>query len=323
MKAILCIRYGPPEAVLELHEVEKPVAKDNEVLVKIHAASANTLDLQMKGGAARLWGGLRRPRDPRLGRDIAGRVEAVGNSVTQFHPGDEVFGACEGAFAEYACAREAGLALKTAKGSFEEAATLPVAAITALQGLRDAGQIKAGQKVLIYGATGGVGTFAMQIAKAFGAEVTGVCSTRNLDLVRSLGADYVIDYTQEDFTKSRQRYDLILAVNGYRPISAYRRALTPQGIYMAAGGSLAQISEALLLGPLMSRIGSNVLGFMGIAKINQKDLNFLNELLEARKVVPAIDRRYPLSKTGEALQYLGEGHARGKVVITVAQDSNA
>ena len=319
MKAILCTRYGPPE-VLELKEVETPAPKDDEVLVRVHAASANVLDLQIKGGAARLWGGLRKPRDPRLGRDIAGRVEAVGSGVAHLRPGDEVFGAGQGAYAEYAIARENELALKPAKSSFEAAAAVPVAAITALQGLRDKGGVRPGQKVLINGASGGVGTFAVQIAKALGAEVTAVVSPGNLDVARSIGADHVIDYTQEDFTQSGQRYNLILAVNGYHSLSDYRRALTPQGVYLAAGGALTQVFQALLLAPLFSRSGRQKLGFMGIANINQKDLVFLKDLLEAGKVVPVIDRRYPLSKTAEALQYLGEGHARGKVVITVEQN---
>jgi len=319
MKAILCTRYGPPE-VLELKEVETPAPKDDEVLVRVHAASANVLDLQIKGGAARLWGGLRKPRDPRLGRDIAGRVEAVGSGVAHLRPGDEVFGAGQGAYAEYAIARENELALKPAKSSFEAAAAVPVAAITALQGLRDKGGVRPGQKVLINGASGGVGTFAVQIAKALGAEVTAVVSPGNLDVARSIGADHVIDYTQEDFTQSGQRYNLILAVNGYHSLSDYRRALTPQGVYLAAGGALTQVFQALLLAPLFSRSGRQKLGFMGIANINQKDLVFLKDLVEAGKVVPVIDRRYPLSKTAEALQYLGEGHARGKVVITVEQN---
>ena len=319
MKAIICPKYGPPEEVLQLQEVEKPAARDNEVLVEVVAASANPLDLQMKGGAARLWAGLSKPRDPRLGRDIAGRVEAVGRNITQFRPGDEVFGACKGGYAEFAAALESELALKPANRSFEEAAAVPVAALTALQGLRDKGQIRPGQKVLINGASGGVGTFAVQIARSFGAEVTAVCSPRNVDMARSIGADHVIDYTHEDFTRSGQRYDLIFAVNGYHPISAYRRALTPQGIYLAAGGSLSQLFQALLLGPWMSKTGGQKLGFMGIAKINQQDLNIVKELLESGKVVAVIDRRYPLSETGAALRYLGEGHARGKVVITVQQ----
>jgi NADPH:quinone reductase-like Zn-dependent oxidoreductase len=316
MKAIVCTQYGSPD-VLKLKEVEQPAPKEHEVLVKVHAASVNILDLQMKGGVARLWSGLSRPKDPRLGRDIAGRVEAVGSQVTQFQPGDEVFGVCHGAFAEFAAALENELALKPANCSFEEAAAVPVAALTALQGLRDKGMIQSGQKVLINGASGGVGTFAVQIAKAFGAQVTAVCSTRNLDTVRTIGADHVIDYTQEDFTRNGQQYDLIFAINGYHPISAYRRALTPQGIYLAAGGSLTQVFQSLLLGPLFSKTGGQKMGFMGIEKTNQKDLVLIKELLEAGKVVPVIDRRFPLSETGEALRYLGEGHAKGKIVISL------
>jgi len=215
------------------------------------------------------------------------------------------------------CAAEKFLVLKPANISFEAAAAVPVVAFTALQGLRDKGQIQPGQKVLINGASGGVGTFAVQIAKSFGAEVTAVCSSRNMEMARSIGADQVIDYTKEDFTQNGQQYDLILAANGYHPISAYKRALTPKGIYVAAGGSLAQVFESLLLGPLNSTTGGQKMGFMGIAKINQQDLVFIEGLLEASKVVPVIDRRYPLSETAEALRYLGEGHARGKVVITV------
>ena len=317
MKAIVFTRYGPPE-VLQLKDVEKPAPNDSEVLVQIHAASANPADLSMRGAfVARLFLGLRKPRNTRLGKDIAGRVEAVGNNVTQFKPGDEVFGACEGGFAEFAAAHENRLALKPARSSFEEAAAVPVAAITALQGLRDKGKIQLGQKVLINGASGGVGTFAVQIAKSFGAEVTAVCSTGSLDIVHSIGADQVIDYTREDFTRNGQRYDLILAVNGYHPILDYRRALSPRGIYIVVGGSLAQIFQGMVLGPMISNTGRQKMGFMGIAKLNQKDLFFLKELLEAGKVAPVIDRRYPLRETAEALRYLEKGHARGKVVIIV------
>jgi NADPH:quinone reductase-like Zn-dependent oxidoreductase len=268
-----------------------------------------------------ITGGLLKPEEPRLGADIAGRVEAVGTNVTQFQPGDEVFGECTGAVAEYACAAENQVALKPSNLSFEEAAAVPVAALTALQGLRNKGQIQPGQQVLIHGASGGVGTFAVQIAKAFGAEVTAVCSTQNVDMARSIGADQVIDYTQKDVTRTGQRYDLILAVNGYHPIFAYRRALRPKGRYVLVGGSKAHVFQALLqallLGPVISRTGKQQMGFMGIAKINQQDLVYVKELLEAGKVVPVIERRYPLGETAEALRYLEEGHARGKVVITV------
>ncbi len=320
MKAIVCTKYGSPD-VLRLKEVEKPAPDDGEVLVKIHAASANPLDWHLMRGApflARLGGGLRKPRDPRLGADITGRVETVGSNVTQFQPGNEVFGTCVGGFAEYACAAENTLALKPANLSFEAAAAAPVAAITALQGLRDKGQIQPGQKVLVNGASGGVGTFAVQIAKSFGTEVTGVCSTRNLDMVRSIGADHVIDYTQEDFTKNGRHYDLIFDAVGNHSVSDYKRALSPQGTCVIAGFSgVPRLFEHVILGPLRSKIGDKKVGLMGIAKINQKDLVFLKELLEAGKVKPVIDRRYPLSETAEAIRYLEAGHARGKVVITL------
>jgi len=261
-------------------------------------------------------GGLLAPQLKVPGYDIAGRVEAVGRNVTQFKPGDEVFGACRGAFAEYACTLEDNLALKPANISFEDAAAVPVAAITALQSLRDKGRIQRGHKVLVDGASGGVGTFAVQIAKSFGAEVTAVCSTRNVDTARSLGADHVIDYTREDFTQSGRRYDLILAANAYHSIFDYRRALSPDGIYVMAGGGWAQILQAMFLGPLLSLFGSKKTFFF-IAKVNQRDLVFLKDLLAAGKVVPVIDRRYPLSEAAEALRSLAEGHARGKVVLTV------
>jgi len=305
--------------VLQFKEVEKPTPTDDQVLVKVQAASVNISDLAPIRGVflARLLGtGLLRPKRTRIGADIAGRIEAVGINVKQFQPGDEVFGDGSGGFAEYACAREDLLVLKPANVTFEEAATVGVAATSALQGLR-AGKIQPGQRVLVNGASGAVGTFAVQIAKSFGTEVTAVCSPKNLDNARSMGADHVIDYTQEDFTRNGQRYDLILAVNGYHPILDYRRALSPKGICVVLGGKLPQIFQALLWGPLISKTGSKKLGFMGIAKLNQKDLVLLKELLEAGKVKPLIDRRYPLSETAEAVRYLEEGHARGKVVITV------
>ena len=318
MKAIVYHEYGSPD-VLNLEEVEKPTPKDDEVLIKVHAASVNAGDWHLLRGKPfliRLMGfGLLKPKNKILGADIAGRVEAVGRNVKQFQPGDEVFG-MGGGFAEYVCKREDRLALKPANMSFEEAAAVPMAAVTALQGLRDKGQIQPGQKVLINGASGGGGTFAVQIAKSFGAEVTGVCSTRNLDRARSIGADQVIDYTQEDFTKKGQRYDLILAANGYHPILDYKRALSPKGIYVMTGGSMAQMFQAMLLGPWISKTGSKKMGFM-VAEQSQKDLVFLKELLEARKVVPVIERRYPLSQVAEAVRYLEEGHAQGKIVITV------
>lgn len=320
MKAILCYKYGSPE-VLQLEEIAKPIPADNQVLIKVHASSVNTADLTFTGPLARLFEGFRKPRDPRVGRDIAGRVEVVGKDVTQYKPGDEVFGAAPGSCAEYAITREKNLVLKPANISFEQAAAVPVAAITALQGLRDKGLIKPGQKVLINGASGGVGTFAVQIAKAFEAEVTAVCSTRNLEQARAMGADHVIDYSREDFTRNGQKYDLILAVNGYHPLLEYKRALSPQGIYIMAGVSHNHLFPAFLqiafLGPLLSRSGGQKLGFMGIAKINQPDLLVLKEYLETRKIVSMIDRRYPLSETIEAFKYLAEGHARGKVVITL------
>jgi NADPH:quinone reductase-like Zn-dependent oxidoreductase len=329
MKAIVRTQYGSPD-VLQLKEVEKPAPKDGEILVKIHAASVNPADYHTMRGVPFLIrllyaparaDGLLKPRDGRLGTDIAGRVESVGNNVTKFQPGNDVFGACTGGFAEYASVRENRLALKPANVTFEEAAAVPVAALTALQGLRDKGQIQPGQKVLIQGASGGVGTFAVQIAKSFGTKVTAVCSTRNVDTAGSIGADQVIDYTQEDFTRKGQRYDLILAVNGYHPILEYRHVLSPEGIYVLAGGSSAHliqaVLQAMLLGPLISRAGGQKMGFMGIARIDQKDLVYLKELLEAGKVKPVIDRRYPLSEVPDAIRYLEEGHARGKVVISM------
>lgn len=320
MKAIVYPKYGPPEA-LQLLEVEKPTPKENQVLVKVHAASANALDWRrftLPTIFIRLVeGGLLKPRDTSLGADLAGRVEAVGANVKGFKPGDEVFGVGAGTFAEYSCTAEKNLALKPANLSFESAAAVPIAALTALQGLRDTGRIQPGQKVLISGAGGGVGTFAVQIAKSFGAEVTAVCSTQNLEVARSIGAEHVIDYTREDFTRSGRRYDLILAVNGYHSIWDYRRALSPDGICAVAGGSLAQIFQSMLLGSSKSRTSGQRIVFMGIAKINHEDLVVLKELLEAGKVVPAIDRRYTLSEAPAAMRYLVEGHPKGKVVITM------
>ena len=319
MKATVYNRYGPPD-VLQIRDVEKPVPKDNEVLIEIRAASVNPLDWRLMRGkplfARLMTGGLRKPKITRPGVDVAGHVEAVGRNVTEFKPGDEVFGVCRGAFAEYACVIEDKLAPKPTSLSFEDAAAVPVAAITALRGLRDKGRIQRGHKVLVDGASGGVGTFAVQIAKSFGAEVTAVCSTRNVDTARSIGADHVIDYTREDFTQSGQRYDLILAANAYHSIFDYRRALSQGGIYVMAGGGGVQILQTMLLGPLLSLIGSKKMRFF-IANMNKKDLIFLKDLLEAGKVVPVIDRRYPLSDVAEALRYLEEGHAQGKVVITV------
>ena len=319
MKAIVYTKYGSPD-VLQLKDVEIPAPKDDEVLIKIHAASVNAYDWHFLTADIFLirlmGGGLLKPKYTRLGADIAGRVEAVGRNVKQFQPGNEVFGMVHGGFAEYACALEDAFALKPSNLSFEQAAAVPMAGVTALQGLRDEGQIQPGQKVLIHGASGGVGTFAVQIAKSFGAEVTAVCSTRNLDQARSIGADHVIDYTKENFTESGKQYDLIFAANGYHSLSAYKRALAPKGMYIMAGGTMAQIFQAMLLGFWMSETGGKKMGGVS-AKRSQKDLVFLKELVEAGKVVPVIDRRYPLSEAAEALRYLGEGHARGKVVITV------
>jgi NADPH:quinone reductase-like Zn-dependent oxidoreductase len=323
MKAIVYTEYGPPD-VLKIEEVEKPTPTENRVLIKVHATSINAGDWRVMRADSLLirlmTGGLLKPKDTRLGSDVAGRVEAVGENVKQFRPGDEVFGCAHGTFAEYALAREVYVALKPANISFEKAAAVPVAALTALQGIRYAGGIRPGQKVLIQGASGGVGTFAVQLAKSFGAEVTAVCSTRNLDMARSIGADHVIDYTKEDFTRNPQRYDLIFAVNGYHSLSAYQRALSPQGVYVCAGGTMAQFFQAMLLGPLMSRKGGKKLGSMGIAKINQEDLVYVGELLQAGKIVPVIDRSHPLSEIAEAMRYVEDTHAQGKVVITVAQN---
>jgi NADPH:quinone reductase-like Zn-dependent oxidoreductase len=325
MKAIVCPQYGPPD-VLQFTEVAKPTPADDEVLIKIHAASVNPADLYLMRGKPWLLrlviGGLRAPKRKIPGCDIAGRVEAVGRHVKQFQPGDEVFGAKGGGgFAEYVCASEDRLALKPANISFEDAAAVPIAAITALQGLRDKGRIQPGHKVLVDGASGGVGTFAVQIAKSFGAEVTAVCSTRNVDTARSIGADHVIDYTREDFTQSGQRYDLIMGANAHHSIFDYRRALSQDGIYVLAGGGWIQLLQAMLLGPLLSLIGSKKTRFF-MANINKKDLVVLKDLLEAGKVVPIIDRRYPLSDVAEALRYLGEGHAQGKVVVTVEHSND-
>ena len=322
MKAIVYTQYGSPD-VLRLQEVEKPAPKDDEVLVKVQAASVNALDWHLLTAdifLVRLMGmGLFNPKNLILGADIAGQVEAVGKNVQQFRPGDEVFGDIgHGGFAEYVTVPERVLALKPAKLSFEAAAAVPVAALTALQGLRDSGKIQAGQKVLINGAAGGVGTFALQIAKAFDAEVTAVCSTRNMEQARNLGADHVIDYTKENFIQSGQRYDLIFAANGYHPLAAYKQALTPKGNYVMAGGKTRQIFEAMLLGSWMSEKDGRTMGNVS-AHISQEDMQTITELLESGKVVPVIDKRYPLTEVAEALRYLGSGHARGKLVIKVVQ----
>ncbi len=324
MKAIVRSRYGPPD-VLQLREIPTPLPADNEVLIKICAAAVNPLDLFQLRGAPLLRSlpGLRSPKIRVLGCDIAGRVEAVGKDVRQFKPGDAVFGVTGfsgGGFAEYACSLEERLAPMPANCSFEEAAALPVAAITALQGLRDKGRIQHGQKVLVEGASGGVGTFALQIAKSFGAEVTAVCSTRNLERARALGADHVIDYTREDFTKSGQRYDLILGANAHHSIFACRRALSQNGTYVVVGGGIPQIFQGILLAGLLSRLGSKKSCFF-IAKIIQKDLVFLKDLMESGKIVSVIDRRFPLSETAEALRCLEQRHAQGKIIVTVEHSS--
>jgi 2-desacetyl-2-hydroxyethyl bacteriochlorophyllide A dehydrogenase len=323
MKAIVYTQYGPPD-VLQLKEVPQPIPKDNEVLIKVHAAALNAADLHLLRAdpwVARFYSGLFKPtKYPILGADVAGVVEAVGKSVTQFKAGDEVFAdvfkAGFGALAEYVCAHEQAFVLKPVNLSFEEAAAVPLAALTALHGLRDVGKLKPGEKVLVNGSSGGVGTFTVQVAKYFGAEVTAVCSTRNVEQSRALGADHVIDYTKEDFTKSGQRYDLIFAANGFHPLSAYKQALNPGGRYVMAGGTNAQMSQAIFYGPLLSMFGSRKMGMVS-SKPNQKDLTFMKELIEAGKVKPVIARRYPLAETVEAFRYLDEGHAQGKIVITM------
>jgi NADPH:quinone reductase-like Zn-dependent oxidoreductase len=324
MKAIVYTEYGPPD-VLQLKEVEKPTPREDEVLMEVHAASVVWADVALVTGEpfmARLSSGLRKPKYKIPGIDVAGRVDAIGRNVTQFQPGDEVFGdlyeSGYGGFAEYARAREDALALKPANLTFEEAAAVPQAAVVALQGLRDKGQIQPGQRVLINGASGGNGTFAVQIAKSFGAEVTGVCSTRSLDLVRSIGADHVIDYTQEDFTQSEQRYDLILDIVANRSVSDYARALSPKGVYVA----VAFNPSALFLGPLISMFGSKKVVQLSHTS-DAKDLAFVKELLEAGKVVPVIDSRYPLSETAEAMRHYADGHPQGKVVIAVEHNDKA
>lgn len=329
MKAIRFCEYGSPD-VVKLDEVEKPVPNDNQVLIKVRAASLNALDAYMIRDAwlNRLIFGLRKPRDTRLGRDVAGVVEAVGKNITQFKPGDEVFGVARGSLAEYACASERGLIIKPADVPFEQAASIPIAGLTALQGLRN-GKIRAGQKVLINGATGGVGTFAVQIAKSFGAEVTAVCSTRNIDLVLSIGADHGIDYTKEDFTKSDQRYDMIFDNVCNHSFSERRRVLTPKGIcvLVGMGGAGVKQSEA------MGRIVGNLFMAYGLSsftdqkfvqyltKVSKPDCTLLGELVQAGKVKPVIERTYKLNDAPEAIRQLDAGHARGKLIITVGEES--
>jgi NADPH:quinone reductase-like Zn-dependent oxidoreductase len=325
MKAIVYEKYGQPD-VLELKDVEKPIPLEDEVLVEVHAASANAYDwhfLTADVFLIRLMsGGLLKPKNNTLGADIAGKIAAVGKNVTRFQVGDQVFGAAKGGtggFAEYVCANQKGLALKPEIVPFEEASTASMAALTALQGLRDEGQIQPGNQVLIYGASGGVGTFAVQIAKSFGADVTAVCSTRNVDTARSIGADHVIDYTQEDFTKAGNLYDLIFVANGDLPISIFKQALKPNGICVMAGGggsSIIQLLVGMLQGWWIQKTENKKIGSF-LARINQKDLEFMQELLRSGQVKPVIDRRYPLRDTADALRYLGEGHAQGKIVIVI------
>jgi NADPH:quinone reductase-like Zn-dependent oxidoreductase len=322
MRAIVRDRFGTPD-VVELREMERPAPADDEVLVRVRAASVNPADWYSMAGrpyVARVETWLLKPKTERLGVDFAGTVEAVGRDVTQFRPGDDVFGGAPGAFAEYVVVREdRAVVPKPAKVTFEQAAAVPIAAITALQGLRDRGQLQPGHKVLINGASGGVGTFAGQIAKALGAEVTGVCSTRNVDLVRSLGADHVLDYTRHDFTRGDKRYDLILDTVSTRAWSEYRRVLDPQATLVIVGAPKGN----RLLGPLgrivavrLASVRSSQTAVFFVAKLTKEDLDVLRELLESGKVTPVIDRRYELDETADAFRYLGEGHARGKVVVT-------
>jgi len=320
VKAIVRETYGPPD-VLHLEEVPVPTLRDGDVLVRVRAASANAGDWHLLRGTPlpfRLVAGLRTPKFKIIGTDIAGQVEAVGRNVTRFRPGDEVFGELSrcgfGAYAEFAAAPETALALKPANLSFEEAATLPTAGCAALQGLRKA-QIKRARRLLINGASGGVGTYAVQIAKAFGTEVTAVCSTRSVDMVRSIGADHVMDYTKDDFATKGERYDSILATNGDRSIWDYKRALTPDGCYTMTGGSNRQLRDALLFGPLLS-MGRQTFGNV-LMKPNHADLVVLKKLCDAGQVRPVIDRRFTLSEVSSAVRYVEDGHARGKVVVTV------
>jgi NADPH:quinone reductase-like Zn-dependent oxidoreductase len=324
MKAIICPKYGSPD-VLQLREVVKPVPQEDEVLIQIHAASLNSRDLRMLRANPffmRLMpGGLIRPKNMILGADVSGQVEAVGRYVKQIKPGDEVFGYLpsstgRGTFAEFVCAKEILITLKPANLTFEQAAAVPEAAITALQALRDHGNLQPGQKVLINGASGGVGTFAVQIAKAFRAEVTAVCSTRNLEMVRSLGVDDVIDYKKEDCTKTGQQYDLILAVNGYHPLSDYLRVLKPEGRYVVAGGSMLQLVQAAINKKKVSKTGGQKISIVSLVH-RQEDLILIKELLEAEKIIPVIDGYYPLSKIVDAFGYFEKVHPKGKVVISV------
>ena len=324
MKAVVYEQYGLPEAVLQLQDIEKPRPEDDEVLVKIHAVAINAADWYFLTGSpfiTRLSSGLRTPKNPILGADIAGRVEAIGKDVRGFQPGDAVFADLSssglGGLAEYVSVPERILARKPDGLSDVEAAAVPMAAITALQALRDYHKIQPGQRVLINGASGGVGTFAVQIARYFGAEVTAVCSAGKADLMRSLGADHVIDYAREDFTHSGKQYDLILGINGYHPLAHYQRALKPGGMYLAVGGPMKQIFQAMLLGPIFSIGRQHKIG-NAMARVSAADLAFMADLLESGQVKPVIDRCYPLNEVPQALRYIGQKHASGKVVITVA-----
>ncbi len=321
MKAIRFNRYGSPD-VLQFIDVDRPTPNADQLVVKVHAASANPLDWHAMRGApiiARMSGGWLKPKDGRLGSDLAGTVAAVGEHVTEFKPGDEVFGVGAGAFAEYALARATKLVLKPANISFAAAAASPVVGFTALQGLRDKGHLQAGESVLVNGASSGVGMFAVQLAKSYGAEVTGVCSTRNLALVRSIGADHVIDYTQTDFTRTGQQYDLLYDAIGNRSVFDYKRALTPQGRCVIAGfTSLPRMATQMLLGPRLSRAGSQAIGFQGMATTPKADLLIIQALLASGQVALVIDKSYPLGETAEAIRYLETLHARGKVIVTVA-----
>lgn len=322
MKAIISNKYGSPDN-LEFKEVKNPIPDENQVLIKIYAASLNYGNLVLLKGEpflARFAFGLFKPKYIIPGGDISGKVESVGKNVKHFKPGDEVFGDLSGCgwggFAEYATVPENSLVMKPSNISYEEAAAVPMAATTALQSLRDKGKIKSGQKVLINGASGGVGTFAVQIAKSFGAEVTAVCSTRNLDIIKSIGADNVIDYTKENFTKNNELYDIILAVNGYQPISAYKGSLNQNGKYVMVGGSGAQLTQAMILGPLLSMTGSKKLGSF-LQRPNQTDLIFIRDLIEAGQLKPIIDKYYKMSEVPNAFRYFEEGHTQGKIVITM------
>jgi NADPH:quinone reductase-like Zn-dependent oxidoreductase len=322
MKAIVYHNDGSRGA-LKLEDIEKPTAGDDQVLIKVHAASVNPLDagLLRHPVLRRILSALSKRKSTRPGRDVAGQVEAVGRSVTQFKPGDAVFGWCGGAFAEYACASQSALVTKPDNASFAQAASVPLAGLTALQGLRDKGKIQPGQQILINGAAGGVGTFAVQIAKSFGAEVTGVCSTRNVEMVRSLGADHVVDYNREDFTKSGQHYDLIFDLVANHSFSARRRVLKPSSIYIGAGivglgGSMRRLLAHQITELVLSRFVSQQFVTL-MAKLSKEDLTIMRELMEAGKVTPVIDRCYTLSEVPVAIRYLEEGHARGKVVISI------